>query len=198
MRANETTAVDKDHRRKAKPDLRVVKTKRAIREAFKQLIAEKPFAGITVQDIIDRAMVNRKTFYNHFSDKYDLAEQIMRDIGNDLRNTAEQVMRKGKASHLSELYETLQGFRVEVLALWDVKTPRGESLSGLLADILAEMYLDQAEREQMRGDVQLQSRMYATIATATLKFILESNGAYAFDDLQQALVAIPRVMFVER
>ena len=44
-------------------DLRVVKTKRAVEGAMEKLLAERPFDAITVQAILDEALVNRKTFY---------------------------------------------------------------------------------------------------------------------------------------
>jgi AcrR family transcriptional regulator len=46
-------------------------------EAFGQLGTEKSFEVITVQDLTERATVNRATFYAHFEDKYILAEQSM-------------------------------------------------------------------------------------------------------------------------
>ncbi len=192
-------------RSKAKTDLRVLKTQRAIREAFMQLLAEKPFESITVQNIIDRALVNRKTFYNHFRDKYDLAEQVMTGIGNDLRRIAEQAKALGGSNHLQETYAALQGYRTEVLALWDVKTDREESLSNLLTSILSDMYLDRTQvcpqKEPSRGPEsphdaqadssrQLQARLYATIATASLKFFLESNDRFNVSDIHRAIAAI--------
>ncbi|WP_281165713.1 TetR/AcrR family transcriptional regulator [Liquorilactobacillus sicerae] len=59
-----------------KEDLRIFKTKRLIFRAFVDLIFEKDFASITVQDIADRAMINRSTFYSHFRDKQDVLEQV--------------------------------------------------------------------------------------------------------------------------
>ncbi len=35
---------------------------------------------MTVQDIADRAMVNRATFYRHYLDKYDLLDQYMNEV----------------------------------------------------------------------------------------------------------------------
>lgn len=199
----------KSARHTAKPDLRVLKTQRAIREAFTQLLAEKPFDNITVQDIIDRALVNRKTFYNHFCSKYDLAQQVMISVGNDLRQTAERVKALDGTAHLQELHAALQMHRTEVLALWDVKTDQEESLSNLLTSILAEMYLDWTKNGQLdlprehakdlRGESadsneQLQARLYATIATASLKFILESNSELDINDLYHAMATIAQTM----
>ncbi|MBQ9007014.1 MAG: TetR/AcrR family transcriptional regulator C-terminal domain-containing protein [Atopobiaceae bacterium] len=47
-------------------------TKRALSEAFSELLKEKPFEQITVTDITRKAGVNRQTFYYHFRDLYDL------------------------------------------------------------------------------------------------------------------------------
>src|SRR4051794_30571083 len=60
------------------PDLRVRRTRMMIEKAFSELLLEKGFQAITVQDIADRAMVNRATFYDHYMDKYVLFEHGMR------------------------------------------------------------------------------------------------------------------------
>jgi AcrR family transcriptional regulator len=57
---------------KKKPDRRIAKTRLAIHRALMELILEKRYDKITVQDIIDRADVSRSTFYTHFLDKEDL------------------------------------------------------------------------------------------------------------------------------
>lgn len=54
-------------------DLRVRRTRKMLREALVDLATEKGFEAVTVQDIADRAMVNRATFYRHYQDKYALA-----------------------------------------------------------------------------------------------------------------------------
>jgi AcrR family transcriptional regulator len=55
-----------------KDDRRAMRTRLALRDALIQLILEKHYDEITVQDIIDRANVGRSTFYAHFRDKEDL------------------------------------------------------------------------------------------------------------------------------
>ncbi len=55
-----------------KDDRRSTRTRVALRHSLIQLIQEKHFDEITVQDIIDRANVGRSTFYAHFRDKEDL------------------------------------------------------------------------------------------------------------------------------
>lgn len=52
-------------------------TKRALAEALKQLMEELPFSKISVADICDQCDMNRKSFYYHFKDKYDLLNWIL-------------------------------------------------------------------------------------------------------------------------
>ncbi|MCU7556995.1 TetR/AcrR family transcriptional regulator [Macrococcus capreoli] len=57
-------------------DRRVRKTKQSIRTAVLELMLEKPFDNITVNDIAEKADINRGTFYLHYVDKYELLEKI--------------------------------------------------------------------------------------------------------------------------
>lgn len=59
-------------------DPRVKRTRGLILDAFENLLPEKGFQSLTVQDITDKAEINRATFYAHFADKYDLLDQSIR------------------------------------------------------------------------------------------------------------------------
>ena len=72
-------AIGRDDSR-ARPDRRVSKTRKALKEALTDLILEEGYEGVTVQDVIDRADVGRSTFYAHFVDKDDLLMAILADL----------------------------------------------------------------------------------------------------------------------
>ncbi len=66
---------------KPKPvDRRVLKTKRAIRNAFAKLMVEKDINDITIMELAETADINRKTFYNYYSGVYQVVEDIEHDI----------------------------------------------------------------------------------------------------------------------
>ena len=73
-------AIGRDDERGARPDRRVTRTRRALKEALTDLILEKGYESVTVQDVIDRADVGRSTFYAHFVDKDDLLMAILADL----------------------------------------------------------------------------------------------------------------------
>jgi len=63
-----------------RPDRRVGRTRKALKEALTDLILEGGYEGVTVQDVIDRVDVGRSTFYAHFVDKDDLLMAILADL----------------------------------------------------------------------------------------------------------------------
>jgi AcrR family transcriptional regulator len=69
-----------------KTDLRILRTKQSIRKAFYELIQEKGYEAITIQDIADRAMINRNTFYLHYQNKPDLLDTCMNELLSELKD----------------------------------------------------------------------------------------------------------------
>lgn len=51
-------------------------TKNALARSMKKLMRQKPFEKISVSDICSDCGINRKSFYYHFRDKYDLVNWI--------------------------------------------------------------------------------------------------------------------------
>ena len=70
-----------------KLDPRVKRTRRLILKSFEDLLAEKGFETISVQDVTDKAEINRATFYAHFQDKYALLDY---SIGQMFRHEIEK------------------------------------------------------------------------------------------------------------
>ncbi|MEP7292336.1 MAG: TetR family transcriptional regulator [Chloroflexota bacterium] len=63
-----------------KTDPRVKRTRQLLQRALIELLQEKPFESVTVQEIAARAEVNRATFYAHFEDKNALVNAMVREM----------------------------------------------------------------------------------------------------------------------
>lgn len=70
---------------------RVLKAQSKIKRAFVELLFEQGFAKITVQSIIERAEVNRSTFYTHYHDKYALLDCVENDFLDGLDQIIDRV-----------------------------------------------------------------------------------------------------------
>jgi Transcriptional regulator len=55
-----------------KTDRRIERTRELLQKALMELIAERGYDAITIQDIVDRADLGRTTFYLHFNSKDEL------------------------------------------------------------------------------------------------------------------------------
>src|SRR5258708_27016221 len=60
-------------------DLRVRRTRQLLINASREVLQEKGFSAVSIQEITGRAMVNRSTFYAHFTDKYELLTILFRE-----------------------------------------------------------------------------------------------------------------------
>lgn len=63
-----------------KQDRRSQRTHRLVNSAMMELLFEKHYDAITVQDILDRAGIGRSTFYAHYFDKEDVLTSIMEQM----------------------------------------------------------------------------------------------------------------------
>ena len=67
-----------------KVDLRIIKTKRNLYEGLALLLAEKDYDTIKIKDICDKSLVNRSTFYDHYSSKKELLTSMIKKRQKEL------------------------------------------------------------------------------------------------------------------
>ena len=61
-------------------DLRVIRTKEAIRKTFEEMICEMDYDQITIKELTERARINRKTFYLHYNSLDDLLRELQNEM----------------------------------------------------------------------------------------------------------------------
>lgn len=103
-------------------------TKQAIANALKSLMQEKPFAAISVQELVRQSGISRNTFYYHFPDKYQVVRWIfyteitpILSSGMEVKNWPENLlalcryMQENRSFYLSALAVEGQNSFVECL-----------------------------------------------------------------------------------
>ena len=63
-----------------KVDLRVQRTKKVLKDNFKDMLLNMDYERITVKDLCEKSMINRRAFYLH----YDSIDDLMKDVLNDM------------------------------------------------------------------------------------------------------------------
>ena len=90
-----------------KIDRRVIKTKKAIRNAFITLLAQKDYNNISIKDIADVADVDRKTVYNYYSGIYEIREELKNDLIVLWKDALKQLDFKRYISNPQQIFDIL-------------------------------------------------------------------------------------------
>lgn len=64
--------------------LTIINVKETLADSLIKLTKTKPISKITVQDIVTECNTSRRTFYNHFQDKYELINWIYESKSNEI------------------------------------------------------------------------------------------------------------------
>lgn len=106
----------------AKQDIRVERSKGAIKKAFVDLMKRRTYEEITVKDLAEEAQINRKTFYAHYETKQALFETMMREMFDDIcscfmyekvateEESAEETLRKD----IRRFLQVTEGYREQL------------------------------------------------------------------------------------
>jgi len=89
------TTVKAKPKSKPRMDRRARRTRDALGDALVELMQERPFKSIKVQDVLVRAEVGRSTFYTHYRDKEDL---FLSDVEDFWEFASTMIERSGEDS----------------------------------------------------------------------------------------------------
>jgi len=174
---------------KDKTDLRVIKTKKNIRESFISLLHHKNFNDITVQNILDTALINRTTFYKYYKDKYDLAEQLSAEFMILSKTYLDERFNSITDNDLiiiaKKIYTHLLEQKSFVLALWKIETETVHIRRdfGALLKEQCKIYLLKS-RNNMIADYH--SLLYSSVILTTIEWLFDHEGV-AVDEIIQEL-----------
>ena len=154
---------------------------KAIIQAFIHLRQDISFEKLTVQDILDEALVSRYTFYAHFHDKYEVAERIQEELYQDflmiIRSSIPEIDAQSlsSAEHHQMVDNAIAVFgRKNASKLRSIRDIHTETIdfSAKIQKYLSENYLHSAA---MGKNPLLESKIYANMALASMEYFEHSN-----------------------
>ncbi len=135
-----------------KEDVRITKTKAAVRHAFLKLAEEKSVSEISIKEIATEAKINRTTFYLH----YKSVDDIYTDIINEHSTFCNEIISK----HKDELTEfDFENCALDFIMYYDEMFGCNDKLNGgpftlclkrKIKDMLCEVMLDLYRNTNMR------------------------------------------------
>lgn len=167
-----------------KLDARIVKTLISIRSAFYALLTKKNYDDITVQDILDEAMINRTTFYKYYNNKHELALKLVDEIKNDFvvpmfdkrfNLSWEEFHKEMDRSWCKEKSRVLKLF-------WRVENAQLHIKQDVY-DIVKARYLKAhaGTKEWRASDLDYQAHMYASFVVSNFEYMIADPK----DDLEE-------------
>lgn len=164
-------------------DLRVIKTKRGLREAFIRLLLDKGYDAISIQDIATEAEAARVTFYRHYKNKEELLidciDVIYEDLARHIQQAPDEEFQQGYSPMLAG-YKQIQedGKIYRVLS----KSHAGQLLTKRLIELFAERIQTQLEvrfpTDQLMAPVEIIAYHIASAQIGLVNWWIENDEPY--------------------
>lgn len=177
-------------------DRRIQKTLRLLERALTELIAEKEYDDITIQEILDRANVGRSTFYAHFENKDQLLRSLLTHLNERFDEGIKQLSEGGKtladnSAHMPfrVLQFIEQNHRLfKAMLVHEGHSRRGNPFSDYLFVLTQEhlkLMMQYKDSDALRFE--LTSHYYASAFVGALVWWLENDLIYSAEQFGQIL-----------
>ena len=183
-----------------KADRRVQRTRELLQKALIELITERGYDAITIQDIVDRANVGRTTFYLHYNSKDELFmschEAIVSEFHVGLLHplSHEELLSSEIPPEMSSAYRHLEEGRAPLYAVFQGKDSqlilrqiRDRSAREIEANLRALF-----EENKSNIPLDILANYLAGAQIALMQWWLEKRRPHTPDDLTKALYHLQR------
>ncbi len=183
-----------------KMDRRTQRTREELQKALIELISERRYDAITIQDIADRANIGRTTFYLHYNSKDELFMSCHEAIVSKLHIglfhplSREELLSSDVAAEMNSAYKHLEADRALLYPIfrgrdseWILRQIRDRSareIEGNLRDIFGE--------SQSKVPLDMLANYLAGAQIALMQWWLEKRRAHPSTDLAQMLHRLQR------
>jgi AcrR family transcriptional regulator len=171
-------------------DLRVIKTKRGLREAFLRLLLEKGYDAISIQDIATEAEAARVTFYRHYKNKEELLvdciDVIFEGLAEHIRQVTDEEFQQGYSPGLAFYMQIQEDGKIYRL----LSTSRaGQFLIKRLIELFAERVKIQIEArfpaEQLQAPIDIIAYHIASAQIGLVNWWIENDQPYSPEYMAQ-------------
>ena len=164
-------------------DIRIIKTKRALRAAFIQLLMEKDYDAISIQDIATAAESARITFYRHYTNKEELLVDCLRQTYDELKERVQHGPEGNFAQGYSPmliLYEHIQDEETLYRILFSSRGTQEviSQLRKFFAENIMQQLIERFPADQFQAPVEIIAYHIASAQMGLAAWWLENDKPY--------------------
>ena len=173
----------------------VIRTKKAIRQAFIELLSEKQTIDkITIIELTDKANIVRSTFYSHYDDIYAVAKEIQNEIFDAFKDAMERYVEKGNdlKTSLTVLMDFFAERKKEYKLLFTSGYNENRFFSALKDSLAKELYdkLAFENVEFFNNDKMEESSFYASLIIEALSNYFNGRTSSSLYDIRDFIVKV--------
>lgn len=174
-------------------DYRYMRTDQDIQRAFFKLLQEDGFEKINVSNLAKESLVDRSTFYAHYESIYDIAQKVISDKVNIIRDS----LNKSRGFDAKTRYNIFSSELVNKL-LQNVEIieeirliPMGtQGFDSQCRQLFAEYYLQTSGLAKNS----FTSFLFVNMGMSDLDFVITNRRAPKRDELKEGFIRINQVM----
>ncbi|MGF7452977.1 TetR/AcrR family transcriptional regulator [Pasteurella bettyae] len=159
-----------------KQDIRITKTIEQINISFLALLEEKSFENIVVQNILDKAKINRSTFYKHFQNKHAVALQLIDELKATLLGNFEDRFSIPTTQFAQKVTPVFLQNKKIIRLIGQIESPK-INLYRELQKIIKRQYITQVKKgtNKSDADLDLQAHIFATTILGMMRYFVERD-----------------------
>lgn len=163
------------------------RTDNLIRKTFINILQNKSFDSIIVQDIIDEANISRNTFYNHYGDKYILAEAVYDELKEALDKYFLNNNEPREKNFTEEFYEVfLADYRELIIAVKNINTENMQ-IEKLISNYFKEGY-KRANSHKSAKQLEIETCIYGGIISSMVAYCIDGDGNSQIRDINNKAI----------
>lgn len=159
-----------------KQDARITRTLQLIRQAFLELLTEKGFEQMTVQDILDKTLINRSTFYKHFANKNEVVKTIVEEVKQMVKAHLQERFSIPTEDFIYSIRPIFAQQRQLIYLIGQIETPKIHLYNDIhhivKADYIQRISLGSSQQSE---ELDFQGHLFATITLGIMKYFIEKG-----------------------
>lgn len=161
-------------------DKRVIKTDNLIKKTFFELLDQKDIDQITIKNICDSALISKSTFYDHYTDKYNLLDTVVNDYAqqfeSEIHSRFSSVAENKTLQVIDDITTEMSSESKNISSLLRIKGKHGlnEQLKKILLHESFEYFSSCLINNHFSKE--FLSRIYTELALGSISFILSNSN----------------------